>query len=91
MPHDVNLVRQHTNAFAETKIDKTPDAEKIITVEIAEKTGCVLDGDRVMCGMTVKVSIQQWRALSRHLKFIDGPADHAPEGWTAPSTSPAAS
>jgi hypothetical protein len=23
--------------------------------------------------------------LSRHFKFVDGPAHHAPEGWTEPA------
>ncbi|HEX3720638.1 MAG TPA: hypothetical protein VH595_22030 [Verrucomicrobiae bacterium] len=80
-----NIARQHSNGFATPKIEKTPEAEKVIAVEVTEKTGCCLDGERTPHGQKIKISVKQWRALSRHFKFVDGPAHHAPEGWTEPA------
>jgi hypothetical protein len=68
------------------KIDVTTEAEKVITVESIAHTG--LDGKRVPPGKICKISIKQWRALSRHFRWIDGPIDHAPDGWI-PSGMPA--
>jgi hypothetical protein len=71
-------------------IEPTPDAEKVITVEVVKPTA--LDGRRIPVGKIVKISVEQWRALSRHFKWVDGPPDHAPQGWMppAPAASPVA-
>jgi hypothetical protein len=68
-------------AFRDTEVEKTLESEKIITVRI--KSTVTLDGQILPPEMTVKVSIKQWRALSRHFEFIDGPKDQAPKGWNA--------
>ncbi|HEY3853506.1 MAG TPA: hypothetical protein VGO67_03830 [Verrucomicrobiae bacterium] len=82
--HDPKVVRQHTNAFMPEEVALTTEAEKVITVEVTDTHGCVLDAVRVEQGQIVKISIKQWRALSRHFRFIDGPAEHAPAGWVPP-------
>lgn len=65
------------NAFGQAdETPKTPEADKIITVEV---TGDVmLDGQRIPKGMQCKISVKQWRALSRHFRWIDGPKKHDP-------------
>jgi hypothetical protein len=69
------------------RIDETPEAEKVITVKVVSHTA--LDGKRHAPGQTAKISVRQWRALSRHFTWIDGPVEHAPEGWTPPPPAPA--
>jgi hypothetical protein len=70
-------------------IEETPESEKIITVQTVAPVG--LDGRRVPVGKILKISVRQWRALNRLFKWIDGPPDHAPQGWSppAPANAPA--
>jgi hypothetical protein len=66
------------------------ESEKVITAEVTMDTGVCLHGERVKCGEIAKITIQQWRALSRHFRFIDGPASEAPAAWepkSLPSTT----
>jgi hypothetical protein len=59
---------------------KTPEADKVITVEVLKDV--TLDGRRVPVGMSLKISVKQWRTLARHFKWISGPEDHNPANKT---------
>lgn len=67
-----------TPGFSDDKIVKTPEAEKVITCKV-KPGGICLDGERIPAGITVKVSVKQWRVLSRHLEWVDGPKQHDPD------------
>ncbi|HEY3863771.1 MAG TPA: hypothetical protein VGO59_17990 [Verrucomicrobiae bacterium] len=70
------LPQPQATPFTEPEIVKTPDAEKIITVEVIAQV-CI-DGERLQEGEMVQISVKQWRALSRHFRWISGPQEHAP-------------
>jgi hypothetical protein len=71
---------ENKNTFLETATVPTPDAEKVINVETIDPV--TLDGKLIPSGMTVKVSVKQWRALSKHMKWVSGPEKHNPENDT---------
>jgi hypothetical protein len=65
------------NLFAQDGVKLTPAADKIITVEVTHPDGCFLDGQPVKKGEIVKISVLQWRSLSRFFKWIDGDTEEA--------------
>ena len=64
------------SGFQQAEALLTPESEKVITVEVIKPVN--LDGKPMSIGVQTKVSLKQWRALSRHFKWIDGPAGHDP-------------
>ena len=70
---------ENKNAFGSNtpEIVRTPEADKVITVKL--KDSITLDGDRYQAGLTLKVSVLQWRTLARHMEWVDGPEEHAPK------------
>ncbi len=66
--------------FKEEAGTKTPDSEKVVTVKVV--TPVFLDGQQYVKDITTKVSLKQWRALSRHLEWVDGPKEHDPANKT---------
>lgn len=71
------------NAFKEYAPPVTPEAEKVITVKV--KADAMIDEKLHKAGTTHKITVKQWRCLSRLFEWVDGPIEHHPETYHAPA------